>query len=74
MTCETIQAMYRSAACKTRVSNDCNDKFSVHVGVYNGLILTPHLFIIDPRPTEQLRLEIYQNYFIVDDLPLRAAW
>ena len=38
--------MYNSTRSKVRVNNTCSDKFGVEVGVHQGSVNSPLLFII----------------------------
>ena len=41
-----VHAMYNNTRSKVRVSNTYSDEFGVKVGVLQGLVLSPLLFII----------------------------
>ena len=41
-----VQTMYNGAKSKIRVNGLYTDKFEIKVGVYQGLVLSPLLFII----------------------------
>ncbi|WP_347046853.1 RNA-directed DNA polymerase, partial [Escherichia coli] len=41
-----VQAMYKNAVSRLRVNNEFSDEFSVKVGVHQGSVLSPLLFII----------------------------
>ena len=41
-----VQIMYQSARCKVKVNNSYSDVFNVQVGVHQGSVLSPLLFII----------------------------
>ena len=41
-----VQAMYTNARCRVRVGDSYSDDFSVKVGVHQGSVLSPLLFII----------------------------
>ena len=41
-----VQVMYNSTTSKVRVNNTCSDELRVTVGVYQGSVLSPVLFII----------------------------
>ena len=41
-----VQAMYNNARSKVRVGSECSEEFGVGVGVHQGSVLSPLLFII----------------------------
>ena len=41
-----VQAMYHNARSRVRVDNSFSDEFDVNVGVHQGTVLSPLLFII----------------------------
>ena len=41
-----VQAMYNNARSKVRIGSECSEEFEVGVGVHQGSVLSPLLFII----------------------------
>ena len=41
-----VQAMYNNVRSKVRIGSECSEKFEVGVGVHQGSVLSPLLFII----------------------------
>ncbi|MCP3657197.1 MAG: hypothetical protein GY766_20280 [Herbaspirillum sp.] len=68
-----VQAMYRGATSKVRVNNEYSEEFSVQVGVHQGSVLSPLLFIIVLQAiTEEFKTGCPWELLYADDLVLIA--
>ena len=66
-----VQAMYRGAVSKVRVGNELSEEFSVQVGVHQGSVLSPLLFIIVLQAiTEEFKTGCPWELLYADDLVL----
>uniref|UniRef100_A0A0L8HFH9 Reverse transcriptase domain-containing protein n=1 Tax=Octopus bimaculoides TaxID=37653 RepID=A0A0L8HFH9_OCTBM len=68
-----VQALYRDAVSKVRVDNEYNEEFWVGVGVHQGSVLSPLLFIIILQAiTEEFKSGCHWELLYADDLALIA--
>ena len=69
-----VQAMYNSARSRVRVGSEYSEEFEVGVGVHQGSVLSPLLFIIVLEAlSRDFRVGVHWELFFADDLVIIAA-
>ena len=69
-----VQAMYNNARSRVRVGSEYSDEFKVRVGVHQGSVLSPLLFIIVLEAlSRDFRVGVPWELFFADDLVIIAT-
>ena len=64
-----VQAMYNNARSKVRIGSECSEEFDVGVGVHQGSVLSPLLFIIVLEAlSKDYRIGVPWELLFADDL------
>merc|ERR1712033_155848 len=64
-----VQAMYNNARSKVRIGSECSEEFEVGVGVHQGSVLSPLLFILDLEAlSKDHRIGVPWERLFADDL------
>ena len=73
-TVRLVQAMYNNTRCRMRVGSEYSDEFEVGVGVHQGSVLSPLLFIIVLEAlSRDFRVGVPWELFFADDLVIIAT-
>ena len=64
-----VQAMYHNARSKVRIGSECSEEFEVGVGVHQGSVLRPVLFMIVLEAlSKDHRISVPWELLFADDL------